>query len=221
MESIYLVDFDHTISRKDVWDAIVKHCAPTEWQALIDEYLKGNLSSRQCNLKLAELVNKPEDDLRQIIEEIGIDPTFHDFVQWLEVRETEMVIVSDGYDYYIELLLQLEGLNHIPRFCNNLTWTESGVDVHFPLSHPECERDMAHCKCIHATENEGKRRVYIGDGISDTCVARKCEVIYAKRNLLDFCIDQGLDHQPFSTFEDVIKQENDQLISMGTGPSLC
>lgn len=210
MDSIYLVDFDHTISRRDVWDAIVKHCAPDDWRALIDRYLSGELSSRQCNRLLSALVTRREEDIRPLVEEIGIDPTFHEFVRWLEEQQAEMVIVSDGYDYYIELLLEMEGLKHLPYFCNNLTWTDTGVDVHFPLTRDDCERDMAHCKCIHAQQAEGKRRVYIGDGISDVCVAQKCETIYAKRNLLDFCLENDIPHTPYKTFLDVIAAEQSQ-----------
>ncbi len=207
MDTIYFVDFDHTISRRDVWDEIVKHSAPDQWKAIIKQYLSGELSSRECNLKLAKTVQPCEEDIKKRILEIGIDPTFHDFVKWIDKAGAEMMIVSDGYDYYIELLLKHESLDHLTYYSNKLVWTNEGIDVEFPYNQPDCERDMAHCKCQHITCRTGLRRVYIGDGISDTCGARKCEVIYAKRNLLDYCIEHNLPHTPFSDFWDIIEKE--------------
>lgn len=208
MQTVYLVDFDHTISRQDVWDAIVRHCAPDEWRTMIRLYVEGELTSRQCNQRLAELIPPIEEEMREMILAIGIDPTFHDFLAWLDERQAPIRIVSDGYDYYIDMLLEQEGIRGIPRYCNELNWTDQGAAPVFPFFHPDCERDMAHCKCQRVLEAEGMRRVYIGDGISDYCAARRCEQIYAKHNLLEYCRKEGIAHTPFDDFHDVMRHEN-------------
>jgi len=207
METIYFVDFDHTISNRDVWDDIVKFCDPAAREDVVGRYLRGELSSRQCNLLLASIIKPREEEIRQRVFSIGIDPTFHDFVRWTERRGSKMIIVSDGYDYYIDLLLEKEGLTHLTYFSNRMKWTDDGIDVEFPLNVKDCERDMAHCKCQHIAPHADKRRVYIGDGVSDVCGALKCEQIYAKRNLLDYCREHGIAHISFKNFLDVIAGE--------------
>ncbi len=211
MNTVYFVDFDHTISKRDVWDSIVKMFSPDDWKTIIRNYLSGAVSSRVCNRQLAELVQPREEEARKLVYSIGIDPTFHDFVQWVKESESEMIIVSDGYDYYIDLLLEKEGLEDLNYFSNRMVWTENGIEVEFPLYKENCERDMAHCKCQHVFKHEGIRRVYIGDGISDTCAAQKCEKIYAKRNLLDYCREQDIECTPFENFLDIIQSEKDYL----------
>lgn len=211
MESMYFVDFDYTITNEDVWDSLVRRSAPDEWEECIRMYLSGELSSRLCNKRLAESVRMTEPEAREMILAIGVDPAFHDFVKWAEGRDSRLIIVSDGYDYYIRLILEREGLGRLEWHCNRLQWIGGGIRAEFPLLNPECEQDMAHCKCQHVLKREGMTRVYIGDGMSDICAARRCEVIYAKRNLLDYCENKGLPHTPFDSFRDVIEGEERRL----------
>lgn len=209
MNTIYFVDFDHTIARRDVWDTVVRHFAEDAWQEWVGRYVRGEVSSRECNQALAQRIPPRPTEAAALIREVGLDPTFADFYAWLEARGLPMQIVSDGYDYYIDLLLREAGLPPIPRYSNALQWTEEGIQVRFPYSHADCERDMAHCKCQRVYEAQGMRRVYIGDGISDYCAARRCERIYAKRNLLQYCQDQGIPHVPFDNFHEIIQCEMD------------
>ena len=207
--TVYFVDFDHTISRRDVWDAIVKTCAPDVWLRVIQRYIRGEISSRECNLELAQSLRVPERQARELAESIGIDPTFHAFADWVRAQESRMLILSDGYDYYIDLLLRNEGLESIPRYCNRMVWTGDKIQVEFPLYRKECERDMAHCKCQHVLPVQGLRRVYIGDGVSDTCAASKCDFVYAKRDLLEFCLKNRMAHCPFEDFQRIIERETE------------
>ncbi|MBN2328799.1 MAG: MtnX-like HAD-IB family phosphatase [Candidatus Omnitrophica bacterium] len=203
----YFVDFDHTISTIDVWDSLIRICNPQQWRTVINDYVSGKISSRVCNLELAQSITLSEEEAREIVSKIGIDSTFHDFVQWAEQNQSPLMILSDGYDFYIDQLLQSEGLDSIPVFSNRMTWTDEGIQVEFPLYKKDCERDMAHCKCQHVRRADSGRRVYIGDGVSDSCAASKCDFVYAKRNLLEYCREHRIRHEPFDNFQDVIRHE--------------
>lgn len=210
----YFIDFDHTISKIDVWDSLIKACNPDGWRKVIDDYVGGKISSRICNLELAKSVNISEAEACELAARIGVDPTFGDFVKWAERRESPMMILSDGYEFYIDLLLKQEGIDSIPVFSNRMVWTDEGIRVEFPLYKEDCERDMAHCKCQHVREVDGWRRVYIGDGVSDACAASKCDFVYAKRNLLDYCRERQINHKPFENFQDIIDSEEARLKTM-------
>ncbi len=203
----YFVDFDYTISKADVWDTLVKACNSTRWQSLIEDYVGGRISSRQCNLELAQSLSLSRSEACAIASRIGLDPTFRQFVDWAQERQSPLMILSDGYDFYIDLLLKQEGIASIPVYSNRMVWTEDGIQVEFPLYRPDCERDMAHCKCQHVRSANGYRRVYIGDGVSDTCAAGKCDFVYAKRNLLDYCRERQIQHKSFDHFLEIIEHE--------------
>ncbi|MBI1388344.1 MAG: HAD-IB family phosphatase [bacterium] len=207
MESIYFIDFDNTISRHDVWDAIVKQYIPGFRERVVSQYIHGELSSRECNELLAQQLRAHEPDVRAMVMEIGVDPCFIEFAEWARAAGLPMRIVSDGYDYYIDLLMGEAGLSWIPRNSNEMRWVGDQVAVSFPHHRDECERDMANCKCGPVMRAEGKRRVYIGDGISDACAAPRCEVIYAKGGLLAECQKRGLAHHPFESFDEILRLE--------------
>ncbi len=207
IHTTYFVDFDHTISKKDVWDSIVRMFAPEDWKTILSQYLEGKLSSRLTNQKLAKLIHPKEKEARALVLSIGIDPTFHDFNEWVRESNSKMIVVSDGYDYYIDLLFEEEDLEHLTYFSNRMRWTDEGIDVEFPYYTEDCEIDMANCKCQHLFKCETNRRVYIGDGVSDVCAAKKCDEIYAKRNLLEYCQEHGIECTPFNNFQDIIQEE--------------
>ncbi|MDX9753614.1 MAG: MtnX-like HAD-IB family phosphatase [bacterium] len=208
----YFIDFDFTISRGDVWDAIVKHCAPDLWQEVVAQYIRGEITSRQYNLRIAEIIQPDKEEITELVLSIGIDPTFPDFVQWATRRESPLTVVSDGYDFYIDLLLRAANLDFLPVFSNKMVWKKDGIDVEFPLYRADCPVDMAHCKCQHFEKFPLARHVYIGDGISDICAATKCETIYAKRNLLDHCVQNEIPHTSFENYHQIIQAEEALLV---------
>ncbi|MBD3266416.1 HAD-IB family phosphatase [bacterium] len=220
MKTAYFVDFDFTISNGDIWDAIVKYFAPNGWKQVVNEYLEGKINSRQYNERVAAMIQPREPEVRELVLSMGIDPTFHDFTTWLDTHQYPITIVSDGYDYYIDLLLSQAGLEHLPVFCNRMVWHEDGIEVEFPLHKEDCEIGMAHCKCQHFAKFPGMRHVYIGDGVSDICAATKSHHIYAKRNLLDYCVENKISHTPFEHFLHIIEHEEKQPYSThSTGES--
>lgn len=208
MQTHYFIDFDNTISNQDVWDTIVQLFAPDEWKEHVSAYVRGDITSRECNLRLARIIPPREAEAREAVLAIGIDPTFHDFVHWAQDQETPVTIVSDGYDYYIRLLLEAEGLGHLLYYSNCAVWTDTGITVEFPFHQKDCERDMAHCKCQHIRDLSGIRRVYIGDGVSDLCAAVKCDHVYAKHMLLKYCRENKIACTPFENFQQIIEHED-------------
>lgn len=212
-DTAYFIDFDFTISRGDVWDAIVKHCAPDLWQEVVTQYIKGDITSRMYNSRIAEIIKPNKDEIKDLVLAIGIDPSFPDFVEWAYKRESAITVVSDGYDYYIDLLLRDAKLDFLPVFCNRMFWKEDGIDVEFPFYKKNCQIDMAHCKCQHFEKFPLARHVYIGDGVSDICAATKCATIYAKRNLLEHCQKNNIPHTPFENYHQIIQSEEALLVS--------
>jgi 2,3-diketo-5-methylthio-1-phosphopentane phosphatase len=213
-KTAYFVDFDFTISNGDVWDSIVKHCAPNAWEDIVQQYVRGEITSLQYNERISRHIGPCEPEIREMVLSMGLDPTFKDFVTWLETHQFPITIVSDGYDYYIEMLLKQENLEHLPYFCNRMIWTESGIEVKFPLHKENCDIGMAHCKCQHFEKFPTMRHVYIGDGVSDICAASKCDYIYAKRDLLRHCIREDLPHTPFENFHHIIDTEMNTLTAL-------
>jgi len=52
-----------------------------------------------------------------------------------------------------------------------------------------------------------ERAVFVGDGLSDRCGARRADQVYAKGDLLDWCRAEGIAARPFGDFHEVARAE--------------
>ena len=92
LETQYFIDFDHTISKQDIWDSIIKKSAPEERTKILARYLAGEISSHEYNSSVAKCLKITVDEAHELAHSIGIDPTFHDFVNWSKKQLPSMSV---------------------------------------------------------------------------------------------------------------------------------
>ncbi len=201
------VDFDGTITLEDVGEAIFKKFGETEKvKRIIEDLLSDKISSRQCWDELCDSVdNINKAELDEFIDLIDVDPTFIPFVKFCSENKIDMVVLSDGFDYYIDRLFNKAGLAGLKYYSNKLFVDEKGIlkaeypyfDVDSPTS--------ANCKKNHIINHssDDEYTVYIGDGNSDKDAAQYCDFIFAKDGLARFCSMERISFYPFKNFTEV------------------
>jgi 2-hydroxy-3-keto-5-methylthiopentenyl-1-phosphate phosphatase len=204
------VDFDGTITKEDIGDAIFSRFGRIDIvQHVIGDLLNDRISARDCWLKLCESVDYVDKkELDDLILKIEIDDTFHSFVDYCNEHKNNLFILSDGFDYYINLILKREGLNHLTVFSNRLRINEKNRLIpSFPFYDSGCT-SSANCKRNHIINNSGddEYTVFIGDGNSDKYTIQFCDFIFAKDDLLKFCEKERITYFPFNNFNDVIER---------------
>ena len=201
------VDFDGTITREDVGEEIFKKFGDTDkTNRIIEDLLSDKISSRQCWDELCDSVDKiSKPELNNLINSIEIDPTFSFFVSFCNENEIELVVLSDGFDYYIDRVFSNAGLEGIKYYSNKLF-----VDMKGKLSaeYPHYDANSptsANCKKNHIINHssDDDYTIYVGDGNSDKEAAQYCDFIFAKKGLLKFCSTERISFYPFNNFEDV------------------
>ena len=201
------VDFDGTITLEDVGEAIFKKFGETEKvKRIIEDLLSDKISSRQCWDELCDSVdNINKAELDEFIDLLDVDPTFIPFVKFCSENKIDMVVLSDGFDYYIDRLFNKAGLSGLKYYSNKLFVDEKGIlkaeypyfDVDSPTS--------ANCKKNHIINHssDDEYTVYIGDGNSDKEAAQYCDFIFAKDGLARFCSMERISFYPFRDFNEV------------------
>jgi len=204
------MDFDGTISKIDVGEALFKEFGNKELtNNIIIDLLDDKISARECWTQLCEntgSVNIKKWD--KSIDNIEIEPSFHLFYEYCKKHDFDLFILSDGFDYYIEKILNREKLSQIKFFSNKLSITSKGFLVpSFPYFNEYC-RSTANCKRTHIIENssESDYTVFIGDGNSDKDPIEFVDFIFAKDDLLKYCEKQRITYFPYKDFFDVIKK---------------
>jgi 2-hydroxy-3-keto-5-methylthiopentenyl-1-phosphate phosphatase len=210
-------DFDGTVSRRDIghhfFGAFVAR--RREWLALLDEWRLGLISSRECLERELSLVRADRDDLDGFVDGEGLDPYFKDFVDFCALRGIDLLIASDGLDYYIDRLLIRFGLGFLPFRANRLVCEGARLAaLEFPYyNRLDCTR-CGNCKRWHLEgfRNSGCMVMYVGNGYSDRCPAEHADLVFAKGELLDHCRERDLPYVSFENFRDVEREITTRFI---------
>ncbi len=202
------VDFDGTITKQDIGEQLFLQYGDTEKaEAIIKRISARELTSVEGWKALFEILNPVSiNELTNFIRSFEIDNAFHRLVSFSREHNVEMIILSDGFEFYIKTILERESIAGIRIFSNRLieNGTEKPQPV-FPYRDEEC-KDCANCKRNHVVENSGDDEftIYIGNGSSDVCPAQYCDFIFAKDSLRKFCEKEKVTFFPYDNFNDVV-----------------
>ncbi len=217
------VDFDGTITRGDVGDALFERFGGERSLRAVAAYRRGDISAVECFIEECRACGSvPADELREFLRTREIDPTFAAFAAWCRERSFNLTILSDGMDYYIRAILERHDLAHVPFRANRLDVVPSAAPgrVEFRPSFPHtdevCDR-CASCKRNHmlTAAGEGDVIIYAGEGYSDRCPVQFADLVFAKDELLRHCEAGSIAYYPYSSFADVRRRL--ETISPGGG----
>ena len=204
-----LCDFDGTVAKEDVGNLLFRTFADEDRSRnVVGKWERGEISSRECLEREADLACVNETELNSFVQSRKLDPYFKDFHDFANRRGIEVVIMSDGLDYYIERMLMRNGLGHIDFFANRLLLVENGMHVEFPHYNKLDCTDCGCCKTHHLNRyrEQGYFIIYVGDGLSDRCPSEAADMVFAKGDLLQFCRSEDIDHVNFRNFRDVERE---------------
>jgi 2-hydroxy-3-keto-5-methylthiopentenyl-1-phosphate phosphatase len=203
---LVLVDFDGTIAQNDVGALLFKTLSKEESRKIVSLWLQEEINSMECLRRECELVRMSRSDLTKFALSQKIDGKFPAFVDLCNREKITLAILSDGLDFYIELILKENGLGQLPFFSNLLRFEGRRLKPEFPYFDRGCGR-CGNCKRFHLKNlrKPNQKVVYIGDGLSDKCAVTEADAVFAKDDLRRFCEQEGIKHYPFRDFGDVIR----------------
>lgn len=195
-------DFDGTITRTDVIDSILQRFADPSWEAIENEWLQGDIGSRECLSRQLSLVKATPSELLAFFDTIDIDPDFPDFVDHVIGLGASLEVVSDGIEQGIARILARNYVSLLPILANRLR--QLGHDswrIDFPYSSDARRAASGNCKCKSTPKS--KRVLVIGDGQSDMCVASTADFVFAKDRLAEHCERNGIAYARFDSFAEL------------------
>jgi 2,3-diketo-5-methylthio-1-phosphopentane phosphatase len=207
---IVFCDFDGTITQLDLTDQILTQLAHPSWREIEQQWMQGMIGSRECLERQIALVNAPAEELHAVIDAAAVDTEFTAFCKFARKKRLPLYIVSDGFDYVIRRVLKRAGVERHFRSGTNLFASALRLEGRrlvpsFPHSPEPCAHGCATCKAVLIRRlREGRQPViFIGDGMSDRFAVELADVVFAKRQLLAHCRENGIACHAFETFKDV------------------
>ncbi|MFP3517614.1 MtnX-like HAD-IB family phosphatase [Pseudomonas sp. SIMBA_077] len=195
-------DFDGTITRTDVIDNILQRFADPQWEAIEEQWLQGEIGSRECLSRQLSLVKASPAQLLAYFDTVQIDPDFPDFVDHVIGLGATLEVVSDGIEQGIARILARHYVSLLPILANRLRQVDQNSwRIDFPYASDACRTASGNCKCKSIPS--GKRVLVIGDGRSDRCVASNADFVFAKDSLATHCERNGIAYARFDSFAEL------------------
>ena len=200
IDAIYC-DFDGTITKEDSVNKFFEMYASKNWIDSEKLWIEGKISSREnAIIQVGLLKNVSQQQLDDYINSIEIDDYFLDFVDYVKSNNIKLTILSDGFDLFIKKILERYDLD-IPFYANKLIYKNGNFSIEFPYYNENCDKKAGMCKCQKVKENSF---CYIGDGTSDLCIATKADLLFASKNLHQYCKKNNIKHSHFTSFRNII-----------------
>ncbi len=128
------------------------------------------------------------EQLERFLDGVPIDPSFPEFLEFLETHHWPAAILSDGLEWYIRGVLDRHGLKDIPPIISNDIDFDRQWQLTFPHRNGDCSscRQCAACKRYPVREAHAWAHpvILISDGRADRWAAAECDIVFAKEPLL-------------------------------------
>ena len=211
MRTAYLCDFDGTVSPSDIGAALVQRFAvggERDAAEALRRWKAGEIGHRQLTEVECRRMFASAEEALAFSRGHAIDPDFAPFARRALARGDVVMVVSEGFDFYIADQLERAGLADLPWAANRARFEGRRWIPEFPWVDPSCDR-CGNCKARHVRELKarGFRTVFIGDGLSDRCGARAADAVFARASLWDWCRSEGVAARPFANFAALAEAE--------------
>jgi HAD superfamily phosphoserine phosphatase-like hydrolase len=209
MPLAFLCDFDGTVSREDIGAEFVRRFGTGDQGGLeraLERWRAGEIGHRELTEVECGRLSVTEEEAVAFARGFALDPRFAPFAESALARGHAVLVVSEGFDFYIADHLRRADLADVPFAANRLRFERGRTVPEFPYADSSCGR-CGNCKGARARDQRrlGYEVVMIGDGLSDRCGARAADWVVARSDLLDWCRREGIPAEPFEDFGDVAR----------------
>jgi 2-hydroxy-3-keto-5-methylthiopentenyl-1-phosphate phosphatase len=199
-------DFDGTITERDTLHLIVEEFGTRGlWQAIEPRLRAGEVTLEQAMQEEFASVRATPGQVRELVlREAGMRAGFARLVDWAEARGHRLIVFSSGFRSVIRALLDHWGHGDLEIVSHEARFTAAGAEILWADRGDVCPECGRRCKRHDLrVRHRGERVVYIGDGVSDRCVAGTADLVFARAHLArDLAID-GVGFVPFDDFDEI------------------
>ena len=202
-----LVDFDDTAAEQNVAELLLKRFGDPTWQDVRRQFRDAQLTLNEYQEITFRNIRADRDSMQSYVKQnANLRPYFKELWCYCFSNNIPMAIVSQGLDFYIEALLEQEGVAQIPVHAVNTRFTPGGLTYQYHYARPGQER-LGNSKglIVDGYRQQGHYIFYAGDGISDFEGATRADMLFAHRRLAEECSLQGIPFEPFSDFQGMLQ----------------
>ncbi len=210
-----LCDFDDTTAVENVAQLLIEHFSKDGvLEPLRRQYREGSLTLKEYQERAFAGISAGKEAMQEVVRaRATLRPYFKELWHFCRSNEIPLAVVTVGLDFYVEALLEREGLEQVPRYAVQTSFTPQGIAFQYPhpwdgsgASPKEVCQAWGNCKCsvLSSYRRRGHSIIYVGDGRSDLCPATIADRVFARDQLAVLCNQRDVPFSEFRDFQDVI-----------------
>ena len=223
-----LCDFDDTTAVENVAELLLdEFSVGGPWRDLRRQSQEQTITFKEYQERAFATVKVTREAMKSAVKaKATLRPYFKELWSYCQAKHIPLAIVTVGLDFYVEALLEREGLEDVPRYAVKTNFTPGGITYEYPCpwdgsggSELEVCRRSGNCKCsvVGNYRRRGHSIVYVGDGRTDFCPASIADHVFARSLLARLCNESMVPYTEFQDFRVVI----DMLEREFPGPFDC
>ncbi|TDM00866.1 MtnX-like HAD-IB family phosphatase [Macrococcus carouselicus] len=209
MGYIIACDFDGTVTAADTIVAIMQKFAPDKSEPILKKVLAQQISVQEGVTDLFQLLEsaKKEAIIDYVLNEVELRPGFQQLLDTAERLDIPFYIISGGMHFFIEPILgQFNGIAAV--YANEVDFQEHYMKVEWThLCDEHCESGgCGTCKPSIVRQLSNEKVIAIGDSVTDIKLSQIADILFTTDKLSDYAYEQGIQHIPFETFDEVAEK---------------
>jgi HAD superfamily phosphoserine phosphatase-like hydrolase len=199
-------DFDGTITERDTLHVIVEEFGTRGLWAAIEPRLRaGEVTLEQAMQEEFATVRATPEQVRDVVRrDAGLRPGFSRRVEWAAAQGHRLFVFSSGFRSVIRDVLAGMGHDDIEVVSPDAVFPADGAEI------VGSARGVAwgvgggrSTRHDLRGRHRGETVILIGDGISDLCVAKTADLVFARAHLARDLTAAGVPFLPFEDFDEV------------------
>jgi 2-hydroxy-3-keto-5-methylthiopentenyl-1-phosphate phosphatase len=203
-----LIDYDGTVTTRDCNEIVLQRFTGDAWRVFEEAAHRGEIGHAECLDRQIGLLQVPRRTfLAAVVEAAEVAPGFSGLLADITGRGGRCVVVSAGFREAIEAVWRRERLPAVDVLASELVGSGRDGDPPFRIAYSSALGDCPVCgpsRCkgavVDALGEVGQTVAVFGDGLSDLCMARRADIVFAKGMLARLCVTEGIPHQVLDDF---------------------
>ena len=197
-----LTDFDDTAAVQNVAELLLKRFGAPDWMDVRQRFRDGHIDLKEYQEITFKSIQADRATMQSYVKEhANLRPYFQEIWGFCQANGFPMAVVSQGLDFYIQALLDKEGLGRVPIYAVNTEFQNGEISYQYEYNYPGKEPEgNSKGFVVKSFQQRGCHVFFAGDGRSDLEAAQVADTVFAHSTLATFCDDEGIPYNHFQDF---------------------
>ena len=197
-----LTDFDDTAAVQNVAELLLNRFGAPDWMDVRQRFRDGHIELKEYQEITFRTIRADRAPMQAYVKEhASLRPYFQEVWGFCQANGFPMAVVSQGLDFYIQALLDKEGLGRVPIYAVNTEFQNGEISYQYEYNYPGKEPEgNSKGFVVKSFQQRGCHVFFAGDGRSDLEAAQVADTVFAHSTLAKFCDDEGIPYNHFQDF---------------------